>query len=181
MSKVESSLHFNEIVKLLSSGKGGTFVSEYLEREYGEKISPPTLNTYKRENIQDKQKITQELDNIIEESSQEQILKEETAEEDKQLTWKATGKQLFGLLNVSEGYEESVKKMEEEADDPTCKTTWKDVAAEKRRAGETFLNFMKSEETNVEVNVDNNLNSFVDESEVLRFIDESEAEESNSE
>lgn len=184
MSKVESSPHFNEIVRLLSSGKGGTFVSNYLWEKYEEEISHTTLNVYKKNNIDTDKKVKQELENIIEQTVQEETTNKiesiETAENDKQLVAKKTAEQLQSLLDVSEDYPETVKKMEEGADDPECKISWKDVAREKRNAKKLYLDYMKSQDTNVEVNV-NNLSNFVDDSEVLRFIDESEAEEPNSE
>lgn len=185
MGKVESSQHFNEIVRLLSSGKGGTYVSNYLLENYGEEISHTTLNIYKKDNIDVDGKVRQELENILEQSVQEETDKKveslETAENDKQLVAKKTAEQLQCLLDVSEDYPETVKKMEEEANDPLCKTSWKDVAKEKRNAKKLYLDYMKSQDTNVEVNVDNNLCGFVDDSEVVRFINESEAQEPDSE
>lgn len=48
--------------------------------------------------------------------------------------------------------------MESEADDPDSNTSWKDVASEKRNAQKLYLDFIKSQENNVEVNVENNMN-----------------------
>jgi len=184
MGVVEDSPHFNEIVRLLSSGKGGTYVSNYLFDNYGEKISHATLNRYKKSNIKIDEQVHQELENIIEKTVKEETDKKveliETAENDKQLVAKKTAEQLQSLLDVSEDYPETVKKMEEEAKDPTSKISWKDVAKEKRNAKKLYLDYMKSQETNVEVNIDNNLGTFVDDSEVMRFINESEAEEQSS-
>ena len=184
MGKVESSPHFNEIVKLLSSGKGGTYVSNYLLDKYGEEISHTTLNIYKKDNIKIDEQVHQELENIIEQTVQEETDKQiesfETAENDKQLVAKKTAEQLQSLLDVSEDYPEAVKKMEEAADDPHSKISWKDVAKEKRNAKKLYLDYMKSQEQNVEVNIDNNLCGFVDDSEVVRFINESEAQKQDS-
>ena len=50
-SKVESSIHYNEIVDLLLSGHSGRYVSDYLLNEYNEKISYKALNTYKKNKL----------------------------------------------------------------------------------------------------------------------------------
>ena len=50
-SKVETSPHYNEIVKLLVAGYSGRYVSDYLENEYNEKITHATLNKYKKNNL----------------------------------------------------------------------------------------------------------------------------------
>ena len=70
----------------------------------------------------------------------------------------ATAEQIQGLLDVSRDYPDAVRKMESEADNPDSNTSWKDVASEKRNAQKLYLDFIKSQENNVEVNVENNMN-----------------------
>lgn len=50
-SKVETSPHYNEIVELLVAGYSGRYVSDYLEKQYDEKITHATLNKYKKNNL----------------------------------------------------------------------------------------------------------------------------------
>ena len=50
-SKVESSIHYNEIVDLLLSGHSGRYVSDYLLNEYNEKISHVALSKYKKNKL----------------------------------------------------------------------------------------------------------------------------------
>ncbi|MBP5784223.1 MAG: hypothetical protein J6W16_01390, partial [Methanobrevibacter sp.] len=50
-SKVELSIHYNEIVDLLLAGNSGRYVSDYLLNEYNEKISYKALNTYKKNKL----------------------------------------------------------------------------------------------------------------------------------
>ena len=59
-NKIESSDHFDEIVKRLSEGETGASVSAWLENTYNEKISVRTLNRYKR-NINMPKRVEAEL------------------------------------------------------------------------------------------------------------------------
>ena len=58
---IESSDHYNEIVARLSKGDSGAKVSEWLENQYNEKISPRTLNRYKSKNIKMQDRVEAEL------------------------------------------------------------------------------------------------------------------------
>ena len=60
-SKVETSPHYNEIVELLVAGYSGRYVSDYLENEYGEKITHTTLIKYKKNNLNVKAAVKQKI------------------------------------------------------------------------------------------------------------------------
>ena len=77
-SKVETSTHYNEIVELLVAGYSGRYVSDYLENEYGEKITHATLNKYKREKLNVKAAVRKK---ILENEKEKQINKEVQAQE----------------------------------------------------------------------------------------------------
>ena len=77
-SKVETSSHYNEIVELLVAGYSGRYVSDYLEKEYGEKITHATLNKYKKDKLSVKAAVRKK---ILEKEKEKQINKEVQAQE----------------------------------------------------------------------------------------------------
>ena len=182
---VMSSDHYEEIHKKLAEGEPGASVHRWLLRTYNENISTRTLNRYKAKYIT----IADEAIAIVNErkaierkseSVHKKVEAVQNIESHDNAVANATAEQIQGLLEVGSNYPESVRKMREDAEDPNSKTEWKDVAAEERKAIATWCNFIKTQDTNVEVNVHNYLDGFVDESEVLRFINESESTEQNS-
>ena len=90
-SKVESSPHYNEIVDMLVAGYSGRHVSDYLLKEYGEKITHATLNKYKKDNLNVKAAVRQK---IIEEEKQK-----------KEGTEKAIEKETEKEINANESFE----------------------------------------------------------------------------
>ena len=84
-SKVESSIHYNEIVDLLLAGNSGRYVSDYLLNEYNEKISYVALNNYKKNKLNikaaAKKKIMEkEKNRLIKENAKKAATKEAKAE-----------------------------------------------------------------------------------------------------
>ena len=79
-SKVETSSHYNEIVDLLVAGYSGRYVSDYLQNQYGEKISYVALNNYKKNNLNVKAAVKQK---IIEKEKQKS--KAENKQADKEI------------------------------------------------------------------------------------------------
>lgn len=81
-SKVETSPHYNEIVELLVAGYSGRYVSDYLENEYGEKITHTTLINYKKNKLNVKAAVKKKiLENEIAKAEQKQVDKEVQAQE----------------------------------------------------------------------------------------------------
>ena len=183
---VELSGHQEEIEDLLSDENNSTrFISEYLLEEYGLKISYVALANHKKTRMNvirdaaiDYSKKKSEKAKIIAEGKRCRTKHEEKV--------KKVSADLEKLDEIIEDSFNTQIDLERLVNDPDCdQVKVEGLKLKKRQQGISAVNaktnILKQDDTNVEVNIDNNLNSFVDESEVLRFIDESEAEESNSE
>lgn len=183
---VELSGHQEEIEDLLSDENNSTrFISEYLLEEYGLKISYVALANHKKTRMNvirdaaiDYSKKKSEKAKIIAEGKRCRTKHEEKV--------KKVSSDLEKLDEIIEDSFNTQIDLERLVNDPDCdQVKVEGLKLKKRQQGISAVNaktnILKQDDTNVEVNIDNNLNSFVDESEVLRFIDESEAEESNSE
>ena len=68
----------------------------------------------------------------------------------------ATAEQVQGLLNVGADFEENYKAMKRAVHYPDSKFTQKDVTEMSLKANKLYLDFIKSQDTNVEVNIENN-------------------------
>lgn len=170
-SKVAQSIHYNEIMDKIREGWSSRKISRWLKDEYDEDIGHGAISSYRKNHIEAEaleivdinlKKKNHENDTNEDEKVKENHIKERAnAIHDGEITShgiaEATANQLQGLLNVSEDYIDAVKKMEAEADDPDSKTSWKDVASEKRNAKKIYLDYMKTQDTNIEVNVDNHI------------------------
>lgn len=183
---VELSGHQEEIEDLLSDENNSTrFISEYLLEEYGLKISYVALANHKKTRMNvirdaaiDYSKKKSEKAKIIAEGKRCRTKHEEKV--------KKVSSDLEKLDEIIEDSFNTHIDLERLVGDPDCdQVKVEGLKLKKRQQGISAVNaktnILKQDDTNVEVNIDNKLNSFVDESEVLRFIDESEAEESNSE
>ena len=183
---VELSGHQEEIEDLLSDENNSTrFISEYLLEEYGLKISYVALANHKKTRMNvirdaaiDYSKKKSEKAKIIAEGKRCRTKHEEKV--------KKVSSDLEKLDEIIEDSFNTQIDLERLVGDPDCdQVKVEGLKLKKRQQGISAVNaktnILKQDDTNVEVNIDNKLNSFVDESEVLRFIDESEAEESNSE
>ena len=183
---VELSGHQEEIEDLLSDENNSTrFISEYLLEEYGLKISYVALANHKKTRMNvirdaaiDYSKKKSEKAKIIAEGKRCRTKHEEKV--------KKVSSDLEKLDEIIEDSFNTQIDLERLVNDPDCdQVKVEGLKLKKRQQGISAVNaktnILKQDDTNVEVNIDNKLNSFVDESEVLRFIDESEAEESNSE
>lgn len=84
-SKVETSPHYNEIVELLVAGYSGRYVSDYLENEYGEKITHTTLIKYKKNNLNVKAAVKKKILEKEKEKKQEPIKNPVQKEVDREL------------------------------------------------------------------------------------------------
>lgn len=170
-SKVAQSIHYNEIMDKIREGKSSREISRWLKDEYGEDIGHGAISRYKRDNLE--AEALDIADVNLKKESEDPVDIEKKSIEEKHVNDRAnaiqegtaigkgiaeaTASQIQGLLKVSEDYPEAVRKMEEEADDPDSNTSWKDVASEKRNAQKLYLDFIKNQESNVEVNVDNHI------------------------
>ena len=87
---IESSDHFDEIVERLSRNETGKDVSEWLKNEYGEEISPRTLNRYKSTKIKMETRVEAELNR----RAQKKKEKQKKREAEKRKAKKAKSKKL---------------------------------------------------------------------------------------
>lgn len=196
-SKVEKSPHFEEIVTRLSEGQSARSVSKWLENEYGEYISNAALSRYVRNTISMEDKVEAELNRRAEEKrkklqeEKEKLQKEkkvqqeadkiEAAEEKVNTVAETIADNMSKVAEVAANFIDDYEQTKRDAEDPEVpKVTSKDVARLSLQANKIYAEYFKQEDNHVEVNIDNNLSGFVDESEVMRFIHESEAEEQNS-
>ena len=170
-SKVAQSIHYNEIMDKIREGKSSREISRWLKDEYDEDIGHGAISRYKRDNLE--AEALDIADVNLKKDSEDPVDVEKKSIEEKHVSDRAnaiqegtaigkgiaeaTAIQIQGLLRVSEDYPDAVRKMEIEADDPDSNTSWKDVASEKRNAQKLYLDFIKNQESNVEVNVENNM------------------------
>lgn len=187
MVKVEDSPHFEEIIEMLSKGKSPRKVSDYLKNEYGEYISYGTLYKYKKKNIKIEELVEAELnrraeaDEIKKSSIKSKVDIQENVKTIENSVAETIADNMAKVAQVAANFVDDYNQAKRDAADENIKNvTHKDVANLSLQANKIFADYFKQQENNTEVNIDNNLGNFVDESEVMRFINESEAEEPNS-
>ena len=158
-NKVESSPHYNEIVKRLSCGESGRSVSSWLETTYNEKISFAALNRYKNKNIKMEDRVEaelnkrQEIKNKTEKAVQEKADKIEEAEDTMSVVAQTIADNMEGVAKVAAELPRIFDRAKNDAMDPDCKTEWKDVANISIQANRIYNDYFKHEESNVEINI----------------------------
>ena len=157
-SKVELSPHFEEIVDLLLQGESGRNISNYLKNQYNEEIGFNSINTYRRNHIKLEDKVIREVDRRLNEKTQKVASKKvdqiEHIEESTNAIVGATANQLEGLINVGANFGEDYISMKKAMVDPNSKVSEKDVADMSYKANRLYFDYIKHDESNVEVNVE---------------------------
>ena len=148
---IESSDHFDEIVERLSRGDKGVDVSRWLENTYGEKISPRTMNRYKK-NIKMEDRVEAEINKRAKENSeklesqteaevqrqadeieanekeaQKRDALKESAEENIKTVTNTIADNMQGVAKVAAELPAMFEKAKLDAADPTTNVTFKDV------------------------------------------------------
>lgn len=183
MGLVDSSPHYLEILQMMLNKVSGRDIEQYLWDNYQEKISYSTLNKFKRDNADIAALIRQvELQQKTIEDGKVAIV-EDKIERDNQaqeMIIKEINKGINVLNFIRGGLEIADQQdlFETFFNDETIPLKEKIQVA--IQLAKLDLDWLKSDDTNIDVNIDNNLNSFVDDSEVVRFINESEAKEQDS-
>ena len=183
MGLVDSSPHYLEILQMMLNKVSGRDIEQYLWDNYQEKISYSTLNKFKRDNADIATLIRQvELQQKTIEDGKVAIV-EDKIERDNQaqeMIIKEINKGINVLNFIRGGLEIADQQdlFETFFNDETIPLKEKIQVA--IQLAKLDLDWLKSDDTNIDVNIDNNLNSFVDDSEVVRFINESEAKEQDS-
>ena len=183
MGLVDSSPHYLEILQMMLNKVSGRDIEQYLWDNYQEKISYSTLNKFKSDNADIAALIRQvELQQKTIEDGKVAIV-EDKIERDNQaqeMIIKEINKGINVLNFIRGGLEIADQQdlFETFFNDETIPLKEKIQVA--IQLAKLDLDWLKSDDTNIDVNIDNNLNSFVDDSEVVRFINESEAKEQDS-
>lgn len=173
-NKVESSPHFNEIVKRLSEGESSRNVSAWLENTYNEKISHAALNRYKSRNIKMEDRVEAELNKRAKKKKKKskkksepnkkvhsQIEKEvqrqadiiEETEETIQSVAETIATNMEGVAKVAAQFPERFEQACHDASDPDSNVTSKDVARLSLDANKLYNEYFKQDETNFEINL----------------------------
>ena len=188
-SKVESSIHYNEIVDLLLSGHSGRYVSDYLLNEYNEKISYKALNTYKKNKLNIKAEAKRK---IIEKEKKKLIkkntLKAATREAKAELSMEAATNYLTRNYERAEKFIEStqdinlIQALEDYKKSPDfdeAKYLDLKIKLQKLRLEHMKYETDLLEDNTLNVNV-NNEDELFDEAEIMRILnEESELQESH--
>lgn len=167
-NKVESSPHYNEIIKRLSCGESGRSVSRWLENTYNEKISFAALNRYKSKNIKIEDRVEaelnkrQELKNKTENAVQSQADKIEAAEDTMSIVAQTIADNMEGVAKVASELPTIFGRAKQDARDPNSKTEWKDVANIAIQANKIYNDYFKHEEDNIEININEGFGELAD-------------------
>lgn len=189
---IESSDHFDEIVERLSRGDKGVDVSRWLENTYGEKISPRTMNRYKK-NIKMEDRVEAEINKRAKENSeklesqteaevqrqadeieanekeaQKRDALKESAEENIKTVTNTIADNMQGVAKVAAELPAMFEKAKLDAADPTTNVTFKDVTNITLQANRIFAEYFKDNEPDIEVNVNNDVISLSDSIEASR-------------
>ena len=167
-NKVESSPHYNEIVKRLSCGESGRRVSRWLEDTYNEKISFAALNRYRNNNIKMEDRVEaelnkrQEIKNKTENAVQEKADKIEEAEDTMSIVAQTIANNMEGVAKVAAELPIIFNRAKDDAYNPDSKTEWKDVANISIQANRLYNDYFKHEESNVEININEGFGELAD-------------------
>ena len=170
-NKVESSLHYNEIVERLSCGESGRSVSRWLEDTYNEKISFAALNRYKAKNIKMEDRVEAELNKRRQENNQEikskteddiQSQAEKAAEDTMSIVAETIADNMEGVAKVAGELPIIFERTKNDAKNPNCKTEWKDVAKISIQANRIYNDYFKHEEDNIEININEGFGELAD-------------------
>lgn len=173
-NKVEKSPHYNEIVTRLSRGESARSVSKWLKNEYDEIISHAALARYNKNHICMEDKVEAELNRRAKEkrkkekveaqkkSETEQKIQQkaddiENAEETTNVVAETIADNMSKVAQVAGNFVDDYENMKREADDPESNVSYKDVAKLSLQANKVYADYFKQEDTNVEVNVNNDV------------------------
>ena len=154
-SKVETSEHYEEIHELLLQGKSPRWISEYLEKEYGEIITYRTIYNYKNRNINLEDQTIEEVNKRkrnkkkTEATVKEKADLQEKIEASDNYVISQGADNLEGILDVAKNFPEDYKNLKEAANDEDNPVTEKDVANMSFKANKLFYDFIKSNDMKI--------------------------------
>lgn len=182
-NKVESSPHFNEIVKRLSEGESSRKLSAYLKNQYNEDISHAALNRYANKHIKMENRVEAELnkraskrksenksenkDKKVKAKTENIVQKKADNIEEAEATMDSVASiiadNMEGVAKVAAELPEMFMKTKRQAADPDItNVTYKDAANISIQANKLYAEYFKHEETNVEVNINNGFEELAD-------------------
>lgn len=169
-SKVEKSPHFEEIVLRLSEGQSARSISRWLENEFNEKISHAAIARYYNDKISMESKVEAELNRRAERRKPKEdppeVKQKVQAQADKieainnipNIVAGTIAENMEGVAKVASQFPEKFEQACRDAEDEDSNVTSKDVARLALDANKLYNDYFKKNESNVEVNVENNMN-----------------------
>lgn len=172
-SKVEQSPHFNEIVDLLLEGWSSRKVSSYLKEQYDEDIGYNAVNTYRKNHLN----VDAAVNNEMEKEKLKLAVEKETARKTKaqkhfeKAVQKGVSTRKLLQVIISDGPE----LWEQLLNDDTISLDVKVKLV--LQASKQEQDWVKNDESNVEVNINNSLSSLFDDDLIEEVLHESETTE----
>lgn len=181
-SAVERSEHRDEIDDLLLEGKSPRFVSAWLKDSYNEHISHTAINNYRKNKLN----VTEEAAKVYHERRQKEKKADEKTDKKKQRKVRKVVSDLEKLdviIEDSYNIKIDIERLEKDPDSDQVQVE-KLKLQQRKQAIEAINaknNILKNDDTNIEVNINNNFDDLFSEEDILRFIDESDFIEENTE
>lgn len=181
-SAVERSEHRDEIDDLLLEGKSPRFVSAWLKDSYNEHISHTAINNYRKNKLN----VTEEAAKVYHERRQKEKKADERTDKKKQRKVRKVVSDLEKLdviIEDSYNIKIDIERLEKDLDSDQVQVE-KLKLQQRKQAIEAINaknNILKNDDTNIEVNINNNFDDLFSEEDILRFIDESDFIEENTE
>lgn len=181
-SAVERSEHRNEIDDLLLEGKSPRFVSAWLKDSYNEHISHTAINNYRKKKLN----VTEEAAKVYHERREKEKKADETTNKKKQKKVRKVVSDLEKLdFIIEDSYNTNIDIERLENDLDSDQVQVEKLKLQKRKQAIEAINvknnILKHDDNNIEVNINNNFDDLFSEEDILRFIDESDFIEENTE
>lgn len=163
-SKVEKSPHHEEIHELLLQGESGRTISKILKEKYNEDIGYGSINTYRRNHIKMEDMVNRRVNEKLAAETEKAVEKEVDTQvaisKKTDYVVEVHADNMIGVMKVAAELVPEYQKAKEEAEDPEIKNvTHKDTSRIALDANKIVNDYNKTQETNVEVNIENNMDS----------------------
>ena len=188
-SAVERSEHRDEIDDLLLEGKSPRFVSSWLENEYNEHISHTAINNYRKNKLNVPREAAIEYNKRKKEKEAAKIKQAESdaksnAKKNKKVRKTVSDLEKLDFI-IEDSYNTTIDIERLEHDPEADQVQVEKLKLQKRKQGIDAINaktnILKNDDTNIEVNIHNNYDDLFSEEDILRFLDESDFIEEDSE
>ena len=181
-SAVERSKHRDEIDDLLLEGKSPRFVSAWLENTYNEHISHTAINNYRKNKLNVPKEVAIEYKK---KRDNEKKQEKKSSQKKKKMVNKFLGDLEILDVIINDSYDPDIDIKRLEHDPEVDQVQVENLKLKKRdqaiKGINAKTNILKNDDTNIEVNINNNFDDLFSEEDILRFIDESDFIEENTE